>query len=201
MKLVVRLCTFAAVFLLSIASTQVQAHTLSGLVTGAGRPAQGVVVDALVFGTNDPIATSTTNADGFYLLSLPSNTYDLRFTPPQGSGFEAQTVFNFAITADRTFDVLLLSSQPGSLAGTIRGRNGQPVPGATVYVNIGPFSGFTVTDALGHYAIDTINGPVYLQIFGNGPAGVAPDNYYVERYDVIVSGPTAFDLDLPVVQL
>src|SRR4029078_6561929 len=96
---------------------------------------------------------------------------------------------------------LLLSSQQGSLSGTILGRNNQPLPNATVYVNIGPFSQPTTTDAAGDYSISTSNGPVFLQIFGNGPSGVAPDSYYVERYDVIVNGPTVFDFTLPVAQL
>src|SRR4029079_8614036 len=171
MKVLVKLSVLTAALLLCVAAIPAQAHTLSGTVTDGLRPVQGVVVDALAYGTTDVVASSTTDAGGQYSMSLASNTYDLRVTPPAGAGFEGQTIFNFAIAGDRVFDILLLSSQQGSLSGTILGRNNQPLPNATVYVNIGPFSQPTTTDAAGHYSISTINGPVFLQIFGNGPSG------------------------------
>src|SRR5215471_9164452 len=200
MKAIVKLSALAVMLLVCVGAAPARAHTLSGTVTDGTRPVQGVVVDALAYGTTDVVASSTTNADGQYSMSLASNTYDLRVTPPVGAGFEAQTIFNFPIASDRVYDILL-SSQQGSLSGTILGRNNQPLTNATVYVNIGPFSQPTTTDALGHYSITTINGPVFLQIFGNGPTGVAPDSYYLERYDVVINGPTVFDLTLPVAEL
>jgi immunomodulating metalloprotease len=202
MKALARLCLSAAAVLISAATVHADTHTLSGIVYGGSQPLPGVVVDALEYNTTRVVATSTTNSDGRYAMALSSNTYDLRITPPPESGYGTDMVRNFAISGeDRVYDILLFSSEAGSLSGTIRGRNGQPVPDATVYVNIGAFSEATTTNALGQYAISTINGRVYLQVFGNGPGSVAPESWYIERYDVIISGPTVFNLDLPVSRL
>ena len=204
MKVFARLCLSAIAVLLSSHGgyAQSQTHTLSGLVYGGSQPLPGVLVEALEYNGTRVIASSTSNADGRYSMGLVSNTYDLRVTPPAGSGYQTDMIRNFAISGeDRVYDILLLSSQPGSLSGTIRGRGLQPVPNATIYVNIGPFSEATTTDASGHYTISTINGPAFLQVFGTGPTGVAPQEWYVERYDVFINGPTVFNLDLPVSQV
>ncbi len=88
-----------------------------------------------------------------------------------------------------------------SLSGTVRGRGGQPIPGATVVVTIGAFSEDFVTNGAGQYAINTPSGPAYVQVFGNGPAGIAPDSFYAERTDAVVLGQTTLDFDLNVAQV
>ena len=61
--------------------------TLSGTVFGGATVLSGAVVEALQDGTSTVVGSSTTNAQGRYSLSLPAATYDLRVTPPTGSGF------------------------------------------------------------------------------------------------------------------
>jgi hypothetical protein len=88
-----------------------------------------------------------------------------------------------------------------TLSGTITGRGGQPVPGVTVSVSIGAFSDAATTDSQGHYSLATDPGPAYIQISGAGPTGVAPAQFYLERYDIVVNGATTLDVALPVVQV
>jgi hypothetical protein len=204
MKALARLCLTAAALLVCATAVfaQPDTFTLSGIVYGGATPLPNTRVEALAYNTTTVVATSTTDSQGRYSLQLASDTYDLRVTPPSVSPYAPDMVRNFAISGeDRVYDILLFLQQPGSLSGTILGRNGQPVAGATVYVNIGAFSEFAITDALGAYSLATINGRVYLQVFGNGPASAAPDAWYVERYDVIINGPTVFNLNLPVSQV
>jgi protocatechuate 3,4-dioxygenase beta subunit len=179
-----------------------QSFTLSGTVYGGSSPLANALVEALQDGTTSVAASSTTNTSGQYSMALASGTYDLRVTPPSGSGFGQETVQDIAISgADRTYDVVLLSSRVGSISGVIRGRNGQPVPNAYVRVSGGSSSASTYTDSQGQYTLQAASGTAHLQVYGSGPAGVAPSNFSAERYNIAVNGPTTVDLDLPVVTL
>ena len=63
--------------------------TLSGRVTD--QTAAGIVgatVEALQPGTMAVVASTATDANGAYSLSLDAGTYDVRVTPPSGSGFQ-----------------------------------------------------------------------------------------------------------------
>jgi len=64
---------------------------------------------------------------------LPAATYDLRVTPPAGSGFGQETIQDVVLTADKQQDeVLLVSGGGATLSGTIRGYGLAVVAGVTI---------------------------------------------------------------------
>ncbi|MCB9357911.1 MAG: S8 family serine peptidase [Calditrichaeota bacterium] len=77
--------------------------TVSGIVTNcAGGPAVGATVEVL----NTPIPSATTNGSGFYSITLPQGTYDLRASLP---GCGPDEALNVAIGVSTTVDFLLPS--------------------------------------------------------------------------------------------
>lgn len=177
-------------------------YTLSGTVYGGGSTLPNTIVEALVDGTATVAAQTTTSGAGQYALSLADGTYDLRVTPPAGSGYGQETVQNVTISgANRTYDVVLLSSSVGSISGVVSGRDGKPVPNVTVRAYVGPTNNTAQTDAQGRYSLQAANGTAYMEFYGGGAAGVSPANFYVERYNIAVNGPTVVNVSLPVFML
>src|SRR5688500_15858397 len=100
----IRVLSLAVVCAFS-AAVFAQGYTLSGTVFGGGSPLSGTVVEALQDGTSTVVASVTTGSSGGYALTLTNATYDLRVTPPAGSGFGIETIQDIAISgANRTYD-------------------------------------------------------------------------------------------------
>lgn len=77
--------------------------TVSGIVTDCfGSPAVGATVTIL----NTPVAPATTNGSGFYSITLPQGTYDIRAT---GAGCGSQTVTGVVIGVSTTQNFTLPS--------------------------------------------------------------------------------------------
>jgi hypothetical protein len=181
-----------------------QTHTLSGVVYGGGSPLPNTLVEALTNGTTTVVAQNITTAQGQYSIGLASGTYDLRVTPPAGSEFGQEIVQDVEVTANRQFDVILLSGGGGStsLSGTVRGVNDQAVNGVSVqlytYPN-GQFITSTATDATGKYALSVITG-TYTLLFQRGSTSpLAPSYWYFYQFNISVTGPTVYDPALPIV--
>lgn len=193
------------VFVFSVPAAA-QTFTLSGTVYGGGSPLPNTTVEALNDGTTVVAAQTTSNGAGAYALQLPNGTYDLRVTPPSGSGFGQETIQNIAISgANRPYDIVLLSAG-GELRGTVRGYGGAPVSNLTltVYTPTWQVLASTTTDANGEYRVSLGGGTFLLYLQTPWPPvinAVAPSYYYAYRYNVSVSGPTTFDIDLPVAKV
>jgi hypothetical protein len=177
--------------------------TLSGAVFGGGAPLANATVEALTNGTTSAVAQSTTDTSGHYALAVQPGTYDLRVTPPAGSGFGQEIIQDIEVTADRQYDVILLSSGATGVSGTVRGLGGEPIGGANVYAyssDSGQFLTSTTTGADGHYSLALSAGSLRLDFFSNGAAStIAPRSWTWRRYNVPVSGSTTLNVDLPVV--
>ena len=135
------------------------------------------------------------------LQVLIDATYDLRVTPPSGSGFGQETIQNITISgADRTYDVILLAAG-GGISGTIRGLGGNPIANANVNVyssSSGQYLASGSTDSNGQYSVGA-TGTVYMYFSGGGypPSQYAPSNWQAYRYGITVGGSTTVDLNLP----
>jgi hypothetical protein len=181
---------------------------LSGTVYGNGSPLTNTLVEALTDGTTVVVGSSASGANGTYSISLPNATYDLRVTPPQGSGFTAETIQNVVLSADRTFDVLLVSAASSiAVSGTVTGYLGAAVPNVnvSVYTPAGQTIGHTQTDATGHYhltgIVATLPSAVSVEVsrFSINTSTVAPARFTRWRENIPVSGGAAtFDVALPV---
>jgi hypothetical protein len=179
-------------------------HTLSGTVFGGGSALPNTIVEALDDGTTTVAAETTTNAQGSYGLALADGTYDLRVTPPAGSGFGQETLQNVVMSgADRSFDVVLLSASNGVVTGVVRGRAGAAVPNASISVfnqNSGQFVGSTASDQTGRYTVASGNGTVRVSASGfNLPN--TPRSWSWQRQNLAVTGSTQLNIDLDVVEL
>ncbi|HVL69942.1 MAG TPA: carboxypeptidase regulatory-like domain-containing protein [Vicinamibacterales bacterium] len=199
---------FVGVLILCVCSVAApaaaQTHTLSGTVFGGGSPLPGTLVEALDDGTATVAAQATTDGAGRYSLSLAAGTYDVRVTPPAGSGFGQETVQNLSVTADRTYDVILLAAS-GSLSGIVRGYGGAPLEGLQIFVYTTNWQVLaqTTTDANGYYSVSVGGGTViwYAQAPWPPASRPAPSYLYGYRYNVPVNGATTFDVQLPVVKV
>jgi hypothetical protein len=82
---------------------------LSGRVTDQpGNAVGGATLDALSSGTSTAVASATTAPDGSYAVSVVGGTYDVRVTPPTGSGFQATSIVGRLIASNTTLDIVLV---------------------------------------------------------------------------------------------
>lgn len=153
---------------------------ISGHVTDQnGTGIQNVAITATDPGTNTvefgPINTDSTGA---YSLSVLQGTYDLHFTPPTGSNFNAIIQTNVTISGDQTINVQL-TPVTRTVSGTVTDKQGNPLP--NVFVNarlpsdtIGnpnlPHGG-AATDNNGHFAI-SLPANVYALTISSGTSSL-----------------------------
>jgi hypothetical protein len=196
----------AVCYALTAGIASAQSYTLSGTVYGGGSPLANTVVEALNNGTTSAVATMTTSGNGQYALSLLNGTYDLRVTPPSGSSFGQEILQDIVINgANRSYDVILLAAG-GGISGTVRGLGGTLL--ANVSVNAytqqtGQFLASAQTDANGRYSL-AASGTVrmdFSQYNYSTTNTTAPQSWQHYRYDVVVSGATTVNVDLPVIRV
>ena len=74
--------------------------------------ANAAIADTLVefrdSSSNALVDSDTTAPDGSYAVSVDDGTYDIVVTPPEGSIFLPQTFSDQLISADTTFDIVLV---------------------------------------------------------------------------------------------
>jgi PKD repeat protein len=110
--------------------------TLSGQVTGGQPPAPlaSVAIDVLAQGTGSVVASGGSDTDGNYTVpNLTPDTYNVRVTPPPGSGYQATTLQSVDLTHDQVQNVSLTPSGPAptQYQYTYHGKllmGGQPFP-------------------------------------------------------------------------
>jgi alpha-tubulin suppressor-like RCC1 family protein len=152
MALLLALAYHAPAAPLARAATPLQ---ISGRVADqSGATVSGATVAALAAG-GATTASTTTGADGRYVLAVEAGSYDIRVTPPSGSSFQITTIANRAVSADTTLDIVLVPASVVTLSGRVVDGEGQGVPG--VYVVARPTAGGdetgTSTDISGNYRL------------------------------------------------
>jgi hypothetical protein len=183
-----------------------QSHTLSGTVFGNAAALSGALVEALLDGTSTVAAASVTDAAGEFDLLLADQTYDLRVTPPEDSGFVLQLVSNLVLDgADRRHDVVLVS-RAGVIGGTVRGYATAPVPQALVSAvdtQAGQNVATTLSDELGRYALDLGPAGYRLLVQSSGaPVSSTPNQgWYVQSRVIDFTNSLSFDVELPIARI
>jgi len=180
-------------------------HLLTGTVFGGGSAMPGALVEAMTDGTTTVVASNTTDASGGYSLSLGDATYDLRVTPPAGSGYDVQTVQNVVMAgADKRDDIVLIA-EGGVVAGQVRGYGGIGLAGIYVYIQDSSNSSTvasTTTNAEGRYSLNLGAGKFTFILSPPGTLAGAPNGYWYEYvYNQTTAGTTTLDFDLPVVKV
>lgn len=125
---------------------------ISGNLSDAvsGLPLAGFVVN--VFENGTLIATSATDASGYYLITgLAPRTYSISVDYPT---YQTSTLSVTVLAGSTTVADFALQSQPGSISGTVVDTNSLPIANALIEViQGGNVLATAVTDAQGNYML------------------------------------------------
>ena len=179
MVLLTLLLSFAAVLGPATPVLAVTMWTVQGHITSGGSAVGGVAVAVYPPGSaSGSVATTTSDAQGSYSMSVPEGTWDIVFTP--ASPFLPVTKSNFSVISDRTLDVVLVQEGVSTLSGRIVDHTGTPIIGVSTNVynpSLGQFIATTGPD--GRFSIYARNGSYRLAVHTNSTVNgdVPPDNW------------------------
>ncbi|MBK6765727.1 MAG: S8 family serine peptidase [bacterium] len=159
--------------------------TVSGIVTDCfGNPAVGATVEVL----NTPVLPVTTNGSGFYTITLPQGTYDMRAS---GAGCAPHDVAGVVIGASATQHFTLLSdpiyscSDPDAY-GYYACENGDTGGPTYSWTEIAPDAGGPGTDT-GQSCDDCATGPLAMP-FPFQFYGTVYTDYYIGSNGMVTFG-------------
>ncbi|RIQ31190.1 PEGA domain-containing protein [Jiangella rhizosphaerae] len=137
----------ADIYLNAVAwATEARQAQLTGVVTAGGAPAGGATVTAV-----EAAVSTTTEADGSYVLGLTAGTHTVRV---EAFGYAPAThTVEIPASGTVTLDVDLAPLPRGSVAGTVTSTDGEPVAGAVV-TGTGPDGWTATTDEAGAYTAE-----------------------------------------------
>ncbi len=188
--------------LVSISFVAAANFPLSGRVTNqSGGPLPGSTVEVINPSNSMTVASATTDSTGYYTVSVLGGTYNVKVTPPTGSGFGAAIALNQNITSDTNLDFVLVPPGSVSLSGRVLDGLGNGLPNQ--YVNMYPAGGTplptVLTDASGNYSFQVGAGDYYLYVYGyNSDPANAPHYYYLQSTSpVSLAQTTVMDIQLP----
>ncbi|HZO67486.1 MAG TPA: hypothetical protein VFB74_21005 [Kribbellaceae bacterium] len=146
--------------------------TVTGtVVDSGGTPQPDVVVDVLNAGsTNVVTSTVTHDPDGTFQVTVPSGTYDFRFTPPETSGLRVYLATGINADTTAPLTVILKPVTVIHVEGVF--GNSQGGGYGSGYVNFRLSGGPTTqrnTNSSGQYSADLLSGQYYLLAYGNLP--------------------------------
>jgi N-acetylneuraminic acid mutarotase len=166
--------------------TAAPSGTLEGTVTDAstGNPISGAQVSVSPLG-----ASTVTDANGHYSLTLPVGTYDVTAS---AFGYVSQTANGVVVTdgGTTTQDFALQTAPSHSLSGTVSDASNNPLAGATVTILGTPIPPAT-TDANGHYSFASVPDGAYDV---RAEAGRCNES---QTQHVVISSDTTLDFTLP----
>ena len=109
------------------------AVTISGTVKdNTGTAVVGATVQAVDSGSQQVVASTQTDSNGAYSLSVDPGTYDVRVIPPAGSGFGSAVAPSRQVTADTVVNFVLVPTGLAALSGRVMDALGNGVPNQTV---------------------------------------------------------------------
>lgn len=118
-------------------------------------------------GTEVLFQADTSNTSGDFGFNVDAGTYDLHFTPLDGSGLSPVVYSNYVVTENQGFDIDYSPADPGSrsFSGVITDSHGNPVVNlaVSVYKDNGTIQGTSITSSTGHYSL-TLAAGVYTKI-------------------------------------
>ncbi|HOQ46517.1 MAG TPA: S8 family serine peptidase [Bryobacteraceae bacterium] len=121
--------------------------TLTGVVTSAGKPAGGVVVQAIASGL---VQNSTvTDSAGRYWLTVPQGTYDVRAS---AVSIPANTVEGQTVAEGRETQVNFNLQPLGWIYGAVKDAEGRPVSGVELDITGSEATAGAITDSNGNFA-------------------------------------------------
>lgn len=181
-----------------------QSYQLSGRVTDqSGTPLPGSFVEVIEPSGGSPVAGATADVSGSYSLSVPGGIYDVKVTPPGGSGFGTSVALGRNINADTVLDLVLVPNGVINLSGRILDALGNGVPDQTVRLT--PDGGSSLpavlTDASGSYSFQVSPGDYYVVVGGHYNSHSLNVPHYYDYYSsrpLALTQSTVMDLPLPL---
>lgn len=170
-----------ALVLLLHGTAVASAFTLSGRVTNqSGYPLPGTIVEVIDPATSNTLVSTSTDSGGNYAVSVDSGAYNVRVTPPAGSGFGAATALNRTIDRDTILDFVLVPAGSVRLSGRMLDALGNPL--AEQYVSIRPVGTHNstqyTTGASGYYEFEVAPGDYELDLYRAGNPAASASRYY-----------------------
>jgi len=129
-------------------------HNLSGKVTDEqSNGILGVEVSVIDTTTLNTVASTTTDANGDYALTVITGLYNINVVPPLGIGLQGVTIPDVSISADTILNVALEPAVPVTFSGTLTDRDGTAVPNQLIRLLGGPIQSSVSTDANGFFSL------------------------------------------------
>ncbi|MCB0163842.1 MAG: carboxypeptidase regulatory-like domain-containing protein, partial [Anaerolineae bacterium] len=133
----IRICyglSFLAALIFFLVSPAIAAtFQLSGRVTNqSGSPVAGAEVAVIDPATSTTVTSATSDANGNYAITVDEGTYDIKVTPPTGSGFGESVSPGQVIGGDTNLDFVLVPAGSVTLSGKVLDANGNGVPNQQV---------------------------------------------------------------------
>ncbi len=178
-----------------------EAYLTGTVVSSMGTPVPDVQLQFSATGTwgsfsgkFDSYATSD-SAGNYSAVVLPSSALSVKATPLDTTPY-AYTETTLSVTGDGTRNITLADAV--TLSGTLRDRDGDPVPGQIVTLEKPGYSKFGGTDTAGYFSISVPTGTYSLKVasgFFGAPTNV-PSSYQVDCGTVSLTSFTTRDITL-----
>jgi len=180
------------------------------VISGVARDDQGTAISGVLVvaedaATHAETASATTDGAGSYSLAVPAGTYDLKATPPDGSGLGGTAAYTgIEAAGDMALDVVFVPTELVTFSGRLLDRDGDPIPGQSVTLKREPFGKTGITGDDGDFSIMVPPGEYSLEVtsgFFYVPPDV-PTTYQLAAGGTIdLTSDTSMDITLSEVYL
>ena len=190
----VLIVTFLISIFFSHGRVSALSYDVSGTVTNASTavPVVGANVYAYAPGTDTLEASTTTQSDGTYNLSIASGNYDIRFVPPSSTGLDSVVDPNVSVDEGVIVNEQL-TTQQYTFSGTLTDSTGYRITSATVAlidVYGDKFPG--TTNSGGNFEVAVKPGMYSLSVSGSL---VVPNTYIADSISISQTGTPAINLN------
>jgi len=194
---------FLVFFLFLLTFQHTQSATLSGTVYGGPSPLANATITVTIAGESEALTTVTTNASGFYTVTVADNVYNLGVAAPSGSSFGSSTVNNLVVSGSNVTQNIILMAGSKSLSGTVYDGNGQLLANVKLHAidqvsNVGVTT--VVSDSNGTFSVGLGAGTYKIAVTDHNASLLqAPMNYTIHDVakDLNLSTDVSVDIHLP----
>ena len=151
--------------LFSHTTTFASPFQLSGRITNqSGTPIADATIDVIDPSTNTVVATTNSNTNGNYTLTVDEGIYNIQVIPLPNSGFNQVSTTNYNVNDNITLDFVLVHAGTITLNGQVQDTLGNGVPNQQITLTNGSVFLLKYTDANGNYSFEVTPGNYNLEL-------------------------------------